>query len=129
MNATSPLTEALLAAATVAIFCCGLFLLLYRIVVWARRQKKRAYIIGAALAPFIALGNVSDPDFRIVQEAKRLKNREDDNPGDPPDSDDEQLVLAAARAAAKKLSCLSMFPIAGPSNAPGMTKPHSLDCG
>ena len=70
---------------------------------WARRQKKRAYVIGAALAPFIALGNVSDPDFRIVQEAKRLKNREDDHPGHPPDPDDEQLVLAAAKASGEKL--------------------------
>jgi hypothetical protein len=47
-------------------------------------QSKRAYFIGAALAPFIALGNVVDPDFRIVQEAKQLKKREEDDPGDPP---------------------------------------------
>jgi hypothetical protein len=73
-------------------------------VVWARRRSKGAYIIGAALAPIIALGSVVDPTLRNVQEAKQLKNREDDEPGDPPDADDEQLVLAAAKAAAKKAS-------------------------
>ena len=56
---------------------------------WARRQSKRAYFIGAALAPFIALGNVVDPDFRIVQEAKQLKKREEDDPGDPPNPAEE----------------------------------------
>jgi hypothetical protein len=102
MDTGSTLTEALLAAGTVAIFFYVAFLCLYRVVVWARRQKKRAYVIGAALAPFIALGNVSDPDFRIVQEAKRLKNREDDEPGDPPETEDESIVRAAAENAAKK---------------------------
>jgi hypothetical protein len=86
----------------IAIFFCVLFYFLYRIVVWARRRAKRAYIIGAALAPFMALGNVADPDFRILQEAKRLKNREDDDPGDPPDPDDDELVLAAASAVAER---------------------------
>jgi hypothetical protein len=35
-------------------------------------------------AEFGAFGNVSDPDNRIVQEAKQHKQREEDNPGDPP---------------------------------------------
>jgi hypothetical protein len=56
---------------------------LYHVVGWARRRQKRAYAIGAALAPFMALGNVVDPDFRIVHEAKQHKRREEDEPGDP----------------------------------------------
>jgi hypothetical protein len=59
--------------------------LLYRLVVWARTRAKGAYVLGAALAPFFALGNVSDPDFRIVNEAKQDRKREEDDPGDPPD--------------------------------------------
>ena len=39
-------------------------------------------MFGAALLPFW-LGNVSDPDFRMVQQAKEHKKKEDD-PGDPP---------------------------------------------
>ena len=57
---------------------------LYRLVKWARRRAKGAYVLGAALAPFFGFGNVSDPDFRIVNEAKQLKKREEDDAGDPP---------------------------------------------
>jgi len=84
MDATSTLTDALLAAGAVAIFFCSAILCLYRVVVWARRRAKSAYVIGAALAPLIALGKVTDPDFRIVQEAKQLKKRDEDDAGDPP---------------------------------------------
>jgi len=102
MEATSTLTDALLAAATVAISFCIAIGCLYRVVVWARRRSKRAYIIGAALAPLIALGSLVDPDMRIVQEAKRLKKREEDNPGDPPGSEDESIVRVATEIAAEK---------------------------
>ena len=57
---------------------------LYRLVVWARTRAKGAYVLGAALAPFMGFGNVSDPDFRIVNEAKQHKKREEDDGGDPP---------------------------------------------
>jgi hypothetical protein len=60
---------------------------LYRLVLWARTRARGAYVLGAALSPFMAAGNVSDPDFRIVNEAKQLKKREEDNPGDPPSDD------------------------------------------
>ena len=90
MNESSALSDALLAAAAVAIFFCVAIFCLYRVVVWARRRSKRAYVVGAALAPFIALGKVTDPDFRIVQEAKQLKKREEDDSGDPPTGGDEQ---------------------------------------
>lgn len=89
MDASSTLTDALLAAAAVAIFFCVAVLCLYRVVVWARRRSKRAYVIGAALAPIMALGKVTDPDFRIVQEAKQLKKREEDDSGDPPAPEDD----------------------------------------
>ena len=102
MDESSTLTDALLAAGTIVIFFYVVVRCLHRVVVWARRRSKRAYVIGAALAPFMALGNVSDPDFRILQEAKRLKNREDDDSGDPPGTEDERIVRAAAEIAAKK---------------------------
>jgi hypothetical protein len=102
MEASSTLIDALLAAGTVAIFFCVAILCLYRVVTWARRRSKRAYVIAAALAPLIALGSVVDPDMRIVQEAKRLKKREEDNPGDPPASEDERVVRAATEIASRK---------------------------
>jgi hypothetical protein len=102
MEEASTLTDALLAAGTVAVFFCVAIWCLYRVVTWARRRKKRAYVIGAALAPLIALGMAVDPDMRIVQEAKRLKKREEDNPGDPPASEDEQIVNAARDIAGRK---------------------------
>jgi hypothetical protein len=42
-----------------------------------------------ALSPFGAVGNVADPDFRIVNEAKRTKEHEEDDPGDPPNEKQE----------------------------------------
>ena len=99
MNEHTVLTDALLAAGALIIFFSGLFYGLYRVVVWARQRRKRAYVVGAVLSPYLGLGNVADPDFRIVQEAKRLKNREDDGPGDPPESEDERLTVQASRSA------------------------------
>lgn len=58
--------------------------LLYRLVLWARTRAKGAYVLGAVLAPFIAAGNVSDPDFRIVNEAKQGRKRKEGDTGDPP---------------------------------------------
>jgi len=84
MDEGSTLGDAVLAAAAMAAFFCVAIFCLYRVVVWARRRSKRAYVVGAALAPLIALGKVTDPDFRIVQEAKQLKKREEEDAGDPP---------------------------------------------
>ena len=80
------LTAAVLA---VILFC------LYRVVGWARRRQKRAYVVAAALTPFMAAGHVVDPDFRIVHEAKQHKKREEDEPGDPPSEDSDALAVAA----------------------------------
>jgi hypothetical protein len=101
MEATSTLTDALLAAGTVAVFFSATIWCLYRVVTWARQRLKRAYVVGAALAPIIAPGLVVDPQMRIVQEAKQLKKREEDDPGDPA-SEGESIVRAAAEIAAKK---------------------------
>lgn len=84
MDEGPTLSDALLAAGVVAISFCVAVLGLYRVVVWARRRSKRAYVVGAALAPLIALGKVTDPDFRVVQEAKQLKKRDEGDAGDPP---------------------------------------------
>ena len=68
----------------------ALFLfVLYRIAVWAWKRARGAYALGAVLIPLGALGNVSDPDFQIVNEAKQQKKREEDNPGDPPNDEQE----------------------------------------
>lgn len=50
----------------VAMIYCG-----YRVVGWARKQKTGAYFFGALFAPLIAAGKVTDPDSRVVMEAKR----------------------------------------------------------
>jgi len=89
MDSTPTLADALLATGVVALFFCLVILGLYRVVVWARRRSKRAYVVGAVLAPLIALGKVTDPDFRVVQEAKQLKKREEDDSGDPPAPEDD----------------------------------------
>jgi hypothetical protein len=94
MDSSPTLTEALLGALTVSAFFYVAARCLYRVVVWARRRSKKAYVIGAALASFIGLGNVSDPDFRIMHEAKRLKNREEDEPGDPRDPEERARVAS-----------------------------------
>jgi len=62
---------------------------LYRAARWARTRPKGAYVLGVALAPFAAAGNVVDPDFRIVNEANQTKKREEDDAGDPPNDEQE----------------------------------------
>lgn len=95
MDASPALTDSLLAAATVLIFFFVAIYCLYRVVQWARRQRKRAYVVGAVFAPFMAMGKVTDPDDRIVHEAKQLKKREEDDPGDPPETESEDEVDGA----------------------------------
>lgn len=63
---------------------CVAIYVLYRVARWARKRAKGAYVLGAVLAPFIAPGNVTDPDGRIVHQAKQHKKREEDDAGDPP---------------------------------------------
>jgi hypothetical protein len=85
MTLAEAVVNVLLSAGIVAaVSWCG-----YRVVVWARRQEKGAYVVGAVLSPIIALGKVTDPDFRIVMEAKQHKKREEGEPGDPPNPLDD----------------------------------------
>ena len=58
--------------------------ILYRLARWARTRAKGAYVLGVVLTPLGAAGNVSDPDFRVVNEAKQSKRHEEDDTGDPP---------------------------------------------
>ena len=91
------LTQAALTATAALGVAVAIIYGLYRVVIWARRQQKRAYVIGAALAPLIALGNVSDPSYRIVHEAKQHKKREEDEPGDPPNEEEQTDAPPLAR--------------------------------
>jgi hypothetical protein len=83
MTLSQAVFDAVVSVGIVAVFIfCG-----YRVVVWARRRAKGAYVVAALLSPIMALGKVTDPDFRIVMEAKQHKKREEDEPGDPPSLD------------------------------------------
>ena len=83
MTVWSAVLDVGVAFSVVALIGCGL----WRLVQWARARSKRAYIAGALFAPFMAMGTVVDPDFRIVNEAKQDKKSEEDDPGDPPNDD------------------------------------------
>lgn len=75
---------------SVVVAVTALFLvvyLLYRIARWARTRATGAYVLGALFAPLGAAGNVSDPDFRLVNEAKQRREHEEDDPGDPPNDE------------------------------------------
>ena len=89
MSLISAIIDVVLAVAVVMMLSYSL----YRVVGWARRRQKRAYVIGAALAPFMSMGLVVDPDYRIVHEAKQHKKREEDEPGDPPTEDGDALTV------------------------------------
>jgi len=65
---------------------------LYAIVLRARTRASGAYVLGAFLIPIGGMGNVSDPDFKIVNEAKQLKREEEDDTGDPPNSEVDQAL-------------------------------------
>lgn len=61
-------------------------LILWRIARWARKRPTGAYVLGALIIPIGGMGNVSDPDYKMVSEAQRLKRQEEDDSGDPPGS-------------------------------------------
>jgi hypothetical protein len=60
--------------------------ILWRIARWARRRPTGAFVLGALIIPIGGMGNVSDPDFRMVNEAQRPKRQEEDDSGDSPES-------------------------------------------
>jgi len=84
-----PLLQVIIDVVLAALVVAGILYGLHLVVGWARRRQKRAYAIGAALAPFMSMGLVVDPDFRIVHEAKQHKKREEDEPGDPPNDESD----------------------------------------
>jgi hypothetical protein len=83
MTLIQAIIQVAVAVAIVAVISSGF----YVVVGWARRRQKRAYAIGAVMAPLMSMGVVVDPDFRIVHEAKQHKKREEDEPGDPPNGE------------------------------------------
>jgi hypothetical protein len=84
-------------------------LFLYVLVRWARKRQTRAYVIGAVLAPFMALGHIVDPEYRIVHEARQHKKQREGEPGDPPSDEDGEALDAR--------------PPEPPAPAPQLTRP------
>ena len=69
------------------VFLAGAVAILCKLVVWARTRATGAYVFGALFSPFMGVGDAVDPDFRIVNETKRTKEKEEDDSGDPPNAD------------------------------------------
>jgi hypothetical protein len=80
VDALSILANVLLATGALAF----IGLILWKLVVWARARATGAYVLGALFSPFMGFGDVVDPDFKIVNETKRVKQKEEDDSGDPP---------------------------------------------
>jgi hypothetical protein len=51
---------------------------------YAKRGVPGAQVLGAVFLLF-GFGNIRDPTNDIVQQAQKLKQREDDDAGDPPE--------------------------------------------
>jgi len=58
-----------------------------RAVRYAKKGSAGAQVLGAAFL-FFSMGNMRDPSDEIMQQAKQLKRREEDDSGDPPDDAD-----------------------------------------
>jgi hypothetical protein len=75
---------------SVAMVALGVIVfVLYKIVVWARTRAQGAYVLGALFTPLMGFGDVVDPDYRIVNETKQGKQKEEHDSGDPLDPIDE----------------------------------------
>ena len=68
--------------ATVAL--TSLFALGVQLVRLGKKGSAAAHVLGATFM-LIGFGNFRDPTNEMVQQAKQLKQREDDDSGDPPD--------------------------------------------
>lgn len=64
------------------VFALVIFVL-WRVARWARSRPTGAYVLGALIVPIGGMGNVSDPDYKLVTEAKQLKRQEENDAGDP----------------------------------------------
>jgi uncharacterized sodium:solute symporter family permease YidK len=80
---------ALLSIALGTVLILAVVLICCRLVTWARQRNARGYVVGALFGPFMAMGHVVDPDFRIVHEAKRGRETKENDGGDPPTHEDE----------------------------------------
>ena len=49
-----------------------------------KKGSSAAHVLGASFM-LMGFGNFRDPTNELVQQAKQLKQREDDDSGDPPD--------------------------------------------
>jgi hypothetical protein len=50
----------------------------------SKKGSAAAHVLGASFM-LLGFGNFRDPTNEMVQQAKQLKQREDDDSGDPPD--------------------------------------------
>jgi hypothetical protein len=62
----------------------SMFALGVQLVRLSKKASAAAHVLGAAFM-LIGFGNFRDPTNEIVQQAKQLKRREEDDSGDPPD--------------------------------------------
>ena len=67
-----------------AVALTSLFALGVQLVRLGKKGSAAAHVLGATFM-LIGFGNFRDPTNEIVQQAKQLKQREDDDSGDPPD--------------------------------------------
>jgi multisubunit Na+/H+ antiporter MnhB subunit len=58
-----------------------------RAIRFAKKGTPGAHVLGAAFL-FFSMGNFRDPTDEMVQEAKKLKRRDENESGDPPDGHD-----------------------------------------
>ena len=80
MNLLSIFVNVVIALAVFALIA----FLLWRIARWARPRPSGAYVLGALIIPIGGMGNVSDPEYKMINEAQQLKRQEEDDSGDPP---------------------------------------------
>lgn len=85
MEALTILRDVLVATVALGV----IVFILYKIVVWARTRAQGAYVLGALFTPLMGFGDVVDPDYRIVNETKQGKQKEEHDSGDPLDPTDE----------------------------------------
>ena len=67
-----------------AVALTSIFALGVQLVRLGKKGSTAAHVLGATFM-LIGFGNFRDPTNEVVQQAKQLKQREDDDSGDPPD--------------------------------------------
>ena len=67
-----------------AVALTSLVVLGVQLVLLSKRGSAAAHVLGATFL-LMGFGNFRDPTNETVQQAKQLKQREDDDSGDPPE--------------------------------------------